>query len=79
MAQKHDYIWYFGYSNNSSDTWLGGVTMNFHQSPPAIYPEKKKIDLSEYTCVCSDSAGQMAFYTNGISIRNRNHNLMENG
>lgn len=78
-AQKHDYIWYFGYANNSSDSKLGGMTMTFHQSPPRIYPEKKKIDLGLYTCICSDSSGHMAFYTNGISIQNKTHNLMENG
>lgn len=78
-AQKHDYNWIFGYKNNSSDTLLGGATIDFNFKPPKVFVDKKKIDLSFYCGICSDSSGRLAFYTNGISIRDRTHNLMQFG
>lgn len=53
--------------------------MDFSISPPHIYPQKKKIDFLFYCGVCSDSSGHLAFYTNGISIRDTTHNRMLNG
>ncbi|HMX41136.1 MAG TPA: hypothetical protein PKD78_12435, partial [Saprospiraceae bacterium] len=56
-----------------------GVNISFHTQPPVQYKQKKKIDFDFYCGVCSDSSGQLKFYTNGISIRNATHNLMQNG
>ncbi|MFN0036010.1 MAG: hypothetical protein ACKVUS_13185 [Saprospiraceae bacterium] len=78
VAQKHDYNWLFGYYNNVHPL-LGGANINFNTMPPSIYVETKKIDLSFYCGVCSDSSGHLAFYTNGISIRDTTHNRMLNG
>jgi len=78
-AQKHDYNWMFGYFNNSTDPLLGGVNIDFNISPSYIYPDKKKIDQKFYCFVGSDSTGNLAFYTNGISIRDITHNVMLNG
>lgn len=79
FSQKHDYIWMFGYDNNSNHPWLNGANIDFHFSPPYLYPEKKKIDMSFYCGVCSDSSGILQFYTNGISIRDKTHERMLNG
>ncbi len=79
QAQNHDYNWYFGYSNDAQDPLLGGMTLNFKNSPPTLFAEKKQIDFRIYSCVCSDSTGKALFSTNGISIRNATHGLMENG
>ena len=78
-AQKHDYLSFFGYGNNSSNPRFGGMTVNFNNRPPRIYPEKKKIDFLFYCGACSDSTGHLMFYTNGISIRDTTHNKMLNG
>ena len=80
-AQKHDYIWMFGYDNsnfNPASRW-GGANINFNISPPSIYPNRKNNDFRFYCGVCSDSTGTLAFYTNGISIRDTTHNIMLNG
>ncbi len=77
-AQKHDYNWLFGYYNNIH-ALLGGANINFNTLPPSIYAETKKIDFSFYCGICSDSSGHLAFYTNGISIRDTTHNRMLNG
>lgn len=80
FSQKHDFIRFWGYDNEHFNLInFGGATINFNTSPPLIYPEKKKIDISFYAAVCSDSSGQLAFYTNGISIRDASHNVMLNG
>ena len=80
LAQKHDYNWMWGFGNEHfNNPRFGGVNMDFHVNPPSIYPVKKKIDFSFYCGICSDSSGQLAFYTNGISIRDTTHNRMLNG
>lgn len=76
FGQKHDYNWLFGYDNNSSDARLGGAVIDFNHNPPKIYPDTRKVDLFHYHCSCSDSSGRLAFYTNGISIRDRTHEKM---
>lgn len=80
LAQKHDYTWIWGYGHFSTPTSIfGGANLNFDSSPPRIYYQKKKIDMGFYCGVCSDSSGRLAFYTNGISIRDTTHNIMLNG
>ena len=79
-AQRHDYNWLFGYDNKSFEqTYWGGANLNFKNTPALIYPQKKKIDFDFYCGICSDSTGTLAFYTNGISIRDTTHNIMLNG
>jgi len=77
-AQKHDFNWLFGYYNNVHPL-LGGANIDFNASPPFIYTETKKIDFAFYCGICSDSSGHLAFYTNGISIRDVTHERMLNG
>lgn len=79
QSQNHDFTWIFGYFNNSPNFLFGGTNIDFKYTPPIIYPQKKKINLSFYCGVCSDSSGYLAFYTNGISIRDTTHNIMLNG
>ena len=78
-AQKHDNFWLWGYNNTSTNPNVGGVTMNFYNSSPNIYPEKKKVNFGFYCGICSDSSGRLTFYSNGISIRDTTHNIMLNG
>lgn len=78
-GQKHDFNWIYGYGNNSGHPLGGGSNISFATYPPKLFKQKKKIDFDFYCGVCSDSSGQLKFYTNGISIRNTTHNLMQNG
>jgi len=79
MAQKHDANMLFGYFTTNNDPLLGGASINFNMNPPLIKPDKQKIDMSFYCGICSDSTGQLAFYSNGISIRDTTHKIMLNG
>lgn len=82
-AQKHDYFSVFGYGSPYYDhgqlIQVGGATIDFNASPAKVFVDQKKIDMSAYCGICSDSSGMLQFYTNGISIRNRTHETMENG
>lgn len=78
-AQKHDAFSFFGYENDSNHPLFGGGTIDFNFEPPKIYKEKKKVDFGTYCGACSDSLGKLLFYTNGISVQNWTHNLMQWG
>lgn len=78
-AQKHDYTWMFGYGDYWNPPAFGGENIDFSHSPPLMYPQEKKIDMSFYCGVCSDSSGILEFYTNGMAIRDITHEIMLNG
>ncbi|MBP6810396.1 MAG: hypothetical protein KA138_02675 [Saprospiraceae bacterium] len=78
-AQKHDAFSFFGYENDSNHPLFGGGTIDFNFEQPKIYKEKKKVDFGTYCGACSDSLGKLLFYTNGISVQNWTHNLMQWG
>ncbi|HMX40820.1 MAG TPA: hypothetical protein PKD78_10850, partial [Saprospiraceae bacterium] len=74
LSQKHDYNLFFGYKNGG-----GGIRLNFNYAPPSLHKENMQIDFGGSDCVMSDSSGQYIFSTNGISIRNKTHGVMEGG
>ncbi|MBU6341332.1 MAG: hypothetical protein KGS48_07560, partial [Bacteroidetes bacterium] len=79
-AQKHDNLQLFGFGNNAPNPALfGGMVMDYSFNPPKLYPQKRKVDISFYSGIGSDSSGHLMFYTNGISIRDTTHNVMLNG
>jgi hypothetical protein len=80
-AQQHDNHWIFGYENNNQpqyDQW-GGVLMHFEKGYPITDKMNTKRDYNFYCAICSDSSGALLFHSNGTSIQNRLHNIMQNG
>jgi hypothetical protein len=79
-AQKHDYNWILGYDNSQSITseW-GGMTINFNTTPPTTVKDNRKLNFNIFGAACSDSVGNLLFYSNGIAIHNYLDELMENG
>jgi len=67
MAQKEYNIWYFG-------NYAG---LDFNTCPPSTITNSKMYTSEASTSVC-DSAGNLLFYTNGDTIWNRKHQLMQN-
>lgn len=53
--------------------------MHFENGYPVFTVENVKHNYGGYCAICSDSSGNLLFHTNGRSIRNRLHNIMENG
>ena len=80
-AQKHDYFWTFGYAANYIDTIVenGGCIVDFNSNPPKMTKLNTVLNFQNYAATCSDSSGQLQFYTNGLRIYNKNFQLMENG
>lgn len=67
-AQGENNIWCFG-------TQYG---LNFN-SPLPPSQTVSQINLFESGASVSDAAGNLLFYTNGVDVRDRNHNIMPNG
>lgn len=68
LAQKEKNIWYFGN--------LAGL--NFNTTPPTILANSAM--YTAYSCgSAADANGNLLFYTNGLSIWNKQHQVMANG
>jgi hypothetical protein len=78
FAQKHDYNWVTGYDYNYPDP-SGNMRIDFSYSPPKVFKENLKMNFQSCRGSFSDSSGILLFYTNGIRIFNKNHQLMEGG
>lgn len=77
-AQQHDNNWVFGISAQPYNV-PNGVLMHFDQGYPTFSVENIRQYYGLYCAVCSDSSGNMLFHTNGRAIRNRQHQIMQNG
>ena len=77
-AQLHDNNWIFGVSDHPYNV-PNGVVMHFEQGYPTFSVENIRQYYSLYCAICSDSTGNLLFHTNGRAIRNRLHQIMENG
>ena len=67
-AQKQANYWYFG----------SGVGLNFNQTPPQIL-NNNFANSQEGCASIADNNGNLLFYTNGLTIINRKHEVMLNG
>ncbi|MCI5054681.1 MAG: PKD domain-containing protein, partial [Flavobacteriales bacterium] len=68
FAQKEHNIWYF---NN-------GAGIDFNQNPPSLLTNGALTIGEPSTSIC-DINGQLLFYSNGLDIYNRQHQVMPNG
>src|SRR6188508_239275 len=67
VSQNQNSQWYFG--NNAG--------INFMNSPPTS--QTGSMIASEGCASVADAAGNLLFYTNGVTIYNQNHQVMANG
>ncbi len=77
-SQKHDYNWVMGYEYDGPEPF-GNVRIDFNYQPPKVFKENLKMNFQSCGGSCSDSLGNLLFYTNGIRIFNKEHQLIENG
>lgn len=67
-AQPEAAVWYFG----------SNAGLDFRQSPPKPLKDGKMSTTEGGTSIC-DSKGDLLFYTNGINVWNKKHELMDRG
>lgn len=79
FAQKHDYIWLFGYDYDETIPAIEGTYLDFNTSPISYGAESLRLNMVSSTAIMNDTMGNLAFYTNGCRIANAHHQLMENG
>ncbi len=68
FAQKEEYNWYFGVN----------AGLDFSTTPPTA-TTNSMMSQWEGCAVASDRDGNLMFYTNGINVYNKNHQIMLNG
>jgi len=82
IAQNHDHIWPFGDGNgpfNPLSSPYGGAYIDFNQSPTIGVKDNRVLNFGLAGSACSDSSGNLLFYTNGLAIHNYLDQLVENG
>jgi hypothetical protein len=77
-AQLHDRFWISGYSLNSLPPYLGNI-IDFSTDKPTVIANTVALETTGATCTMSDADGNLLFYTNGGQVRNKLHQLIENG
>ncbi len=78
QAQQHDRFWLTGYSVTALPPYLAN-TIDFATSPPTVTAGVIPIETRGATCAMSDTEGNLLFYTNGGQVRNKDHQMIENG
>ncbi len=68
FAQNETNLWYFGY--NAAIDFTSGAPVSLNTS---------NVSTDEGSASISDSAGNLLFYTDGITVWNANHVVMTNG
>ncbi|WP_196890265.1 T9SS type B sorting domain-containing protein [Aureivirga sp. CE67] len=68
QAQKESNIWYFGYK----------AGLDFNSGSPVALTDGELI-TDEGCATISNAEGELLFYTDGITVYNKNHEIMENG
>ncbi|MEO6189305.1 MAG: T9SS type A sorting domain-containing protein [Saprospiraceae bacterium] len=82
FAQKEDYNWILGYNDPGPiDTLFGKTVINFKNKIIDIkkYNTGKIHPFSYTSAAISDTSGDLLFYTKGISVFNKDGNVMPNG
>lgn len=67
QAQFQNNVWCFGMN----------AGLDFNSIPPSTFVSK--LSIPEGSASISDPSGQLLFYTDGLSVYDRNHHLMPNG
>jgi len=68
-AQKENNIWYFGYN----------AGIDFNSGKPLARTDGQMHQEEGCATMCDRNTGKLLFYTDGISIWNKNHKLMPGG
>ena len=76
---KNDYNWMIGYGALIPEAKQGGTHIDFATDPPTQSYIELPENLDVGNASVSDSAGVLQFYTNGCSVFDTTHHIMEDG
>jgi hypothetical protein len=80
FTQAHNNHSVYGYSESGNPYDVpNGYLMDFTNGYPRFIVQNIRQEYNGYCALCSDSIGNLLFHTNGRAIRNRLHQIMENG
>jgi hypothetical protein len=84
LQPKHDYTWFFGKEGPGPDSLNFGLSYLLFQADEVDidripYQSGQNIKIYVSNATMSDINGNLIFYTNGCSIYNVNHEVMDNG
>ncbi len=77
-SQKHDNIWFVG-RDFPEDNWFSVYELNFNFFPVKIERKHGILNFRITSSTYCDSLGNLLFYTNGISLKNKNDETVEGG
>ena len=77
-AQKEDYIWMLG-SGNLFDPIYTTSIIDFNTYPPTMEIYFQDFDFNIAAAIVSTSDGQLQCYSNGVDIKNTQHEIIEEG
>jgi len=76
IAQKHDYMWPLGFGPNKSEYRF---FCNFNSDTLNIDVRPDTVSTGLYTASYCDKNGEILFFSNGLSIFDKNGAIVENG
>ena len=70
----------FVYSQGEANIWYFGQNagLDFNSGAPVALTNGQ-LNSNEGTSVLSNTLGELMFYTNGVTVYNKNHEVMPNG
>ena len=70
----------FAYSQGEANIWYFGVNagLDFNSGVPVALHDGQ-LDTNEGCASVANASGQLLFYTDGVTIYNKNHQIMQNG
>src|SRR5690606_628912 len=74
------FLGFSAYPQGENDNWYFGnkAAVNFLTATPVVLTNSQ-MDTFEAVGTASDSSGNLLFYTDGMTIWDRDHNIMPNG
>jgi len=69
------------HAQGENNNWIlpGGIRLDFNNDPVSVSKEGEIPWTREGTVAVSDRCGNLSFYTDGVHVWNKNHELMPNG
>jgi len=79
QAQNEDHTWMLGFTTNAPDSLISIMAIDFNETPSTITKIDQEFSFFNTNTIVSNSEGELQCYSNGVEIRNSNHEVIING